>query len=220
MIQEPRHILALAVALVALPVLFAPHSASGQERTVRDRVENSAFGFAVTIPPDRTATQVQHSGGDSPTLFITVALSRPVGLDFFAAFGPNQNNDLDADVRAHIKSLRDLHVTNITYNEGQPTMLGKLPARKYRVHCLDSEGSSYSEVWIVAKRALSDSKGVVTYTVTLGGLTADVAASESDLDTMVRSFEVIDFTPTPPNKSLDRSGGCAFRIIIGPARLE
>lgn len=204
MVIEPRrkHV----IAVLALVLLSTMGKVVAQERKVQGRVENSAFGFAVTIPPERTATLVQNSSIGSPTLFITVALPKPVGLDLLAEFSSDRNRDPDADIRAHIKSLSKLGVKDITRDEGQAVMLGDLPARKYRVHCTDSEGASNSEVWVVARRALRDeSKRSITYTITLGGPSADVEASEADLDSLVRSFEVIGIVAAPPNNAMQRT---------------
>jgi hypothetical protein len=190
----------------AAGLLAAMGTTVAQERKVQGRVENPVFGLAVTIPPERTATLVQSSSSGVPMLFITVTLPRPVGLDFFAEFSNDFNKAPEADIDASIKYMKELGIKDIKRDKGQAIMLDNLPAQKFRVNSTHSDGDSYSQVWIVARRLLQNgSKKLITYTITLGGSSADVDSCEGDLDLLVRSFEVIDIATTPPNKVIYRT---------------
>jgi ABC-type proline/glycine betaine transport system permease subunit len=58
------------IAMLLLALLPIQSKTLSQEQQVRGRVVNDAFGFAVTIPPGRTATRVQHITSDAKTLFL------------------------------------------------------------------------------------------------------------------------------------------------------
>jgi hypothetical protein len=191
------------ITVFAAGLLAAMGTTVAQERKVQSRVENPVFGFAVTIPPERTATLVQSSSSGIPMLFITVKLPKPVGLDFLAEFSDDYNKAPEEIIEASIKLLKELGIKDIKRDKGQAIMLGNLPAQKFRVHSTDSDGNSYSQVWVIARRLLQNgSKKLITYTITLGGSSADVDLSEGDLDLLVQSFEVIDIVTTPPKKAI------------------
>jgi hypothetical protein len=195
-----------AITLFAATILVTMGTAVAQERKVQGRVENPALGLALTIPPERTATLVQSSSSGIPMLFISVELPKPVGLDFIAEFSEDYNKAPEATIETSIKLLKELGIKDIKRDKGQTIMLGNLPAQKFRVRNTDSDGNSYSQVWIIARRLLQNgSKKLITYTITLGGSSTDVDLSESDLDLLVQSFEVIDIATTPPNKTICRT---------------
>ena len=195
-----------AITLFATTLLVAMGTVVAQERKVQGRVKNPALGLALTIPSERTATLVQSSSSGIPKLFIDVALPKPVGLNFFAEFSDDYNEVPETTIDASIEYMKKLGIKNIKRDKGQAIMLGNISAQKFRVRSMDSDGNSYSQVWIVAQRLLQNgSKKLITYTITLGGSTADVDASEADLDLLVQSFEVIDIATTPTNKTICRT---------------
>lgn len=177
--------------------------ALSQEQTVRGRVVNNVFGFAVTIPPGRTATRVEHVASDARTLFISVSLPKPVNIDINAELDPEHEAEPDAQIRRYIDHLRKLGCTDIVSSGPQPISLGNLAGGKYRIHVIEPDGEPNDVIWISGKRTLQPHNNhVILVSVTLGGSSADVAEYESEMDAVVQSFEWIDSPAMPPNDGM------------------
>ena len=109
-----RCVIAL-IALLLLTIVPIRSKVLTQEKKVQGRVANEAFGFAVTIPPGRTATRVQNV----KTLFISVSLPKPVNIDIQAEVNPEHDEELDATIQQYIKLLRDSGETDIVRSDPQ-----------------------------------------------------------------------------------------------------
>jgi len=188
--------------LVALIVVLAPaflptgSRALSQEQKVRDHVVNDLFGFAVTIPPGRTATRVQHVASDAKTLFISVSLPKPVNIEIYAECDPQHDEELGVQIQRYISELRRLGGTEIVSSGPQPVSLGSLQGSKYQIHFSGPDGRASHVIWIGGKRKPQPhDRRVIVVSVTLGGDSLDVAEYESELNVVVQSFEWLD-SPT------------------------
>jgi len=180
-----------------------------EEQKVQGRVANEGFGFAVTIPPGRTATRVQNI----KTLFISVSLPKPVNIEIHAELDPNPEEKFDARIQGYLKLMRESGETDIALSDPQDVLLGNLRGARYRIHFNKADGKSADVIWIQARRTIQKpDRRVIIVQVTLGGDSSDVTEYESELNLVTGSFEWFDSPVTPHNKRMQQSLQASFVV--------
>lgn len=122
-----------------------------------------------------------------------MSLPKPVNIEINAERDPEHDEGVDAEIRNYINLLRKSGCTDIVCSGPQPVSLGNLPGTRYRIHLIGPDGMAGDVIWIDGKRtSQKQNDHVVTVSITLGGSSSDVAEYESELDSVVRSFEWLD----------------------------